>query len=360
LANGQKPSANQPQTQREARAKPSANQPQTQREARAKPSANQPQTRATAIGWRRRRRRRSPGDGDGDRLATATAIAWRRRRRSPGDGDGDRLATATAIAWRRRRRSPGDGDGDRQATATAIAWRRRRRSPGDGDGDGDRQATATAIAWRRRRRSPGDGDGDRLATATAIAWRSRKSDYCACNIQPIAHNVIGRSAQTRHETRDTKGDPMQLFQKYAPTDFDGIIGQPKAVRKARLIIEREGFDRGAFWIDANGQNNSGLGKSTLARVIANQLADGFFITELDGASVDKRMVDRIQSEAQTASWNCDKRFKVWIVNEAHAISAGALDLFLTFLEALRPMSLLSLQLRANLTRDCSAMITDRL
>ena len=101
---------------------------------------------------------------------------------------------------------------------------------------------------------------------------------------------------------------MQLYTKHAPQTWADIVGQDRAVKRVRAIAERDGFDRGAFWIDAAGTNNSGLGKSTIARVLANTLADGFFVQELDGARLDKRAVQELQDfcdDAQIAAGDPD-------------------------------------------------------
>ena len=129
---------------------------------------------------------------------------------------------------------------------------------------------------------------------------------------------------------------MMLYETYRPQSWDEFVGQAKAVKVVRRIIERPGFDRGAFWIEAGGQHNSGIGKTTLAKLIAEQLADPFFIQELEGARCDKAAVGRMEASAHVRSWSADKPFKVWIVNEAHAMTRGAVDAFLTFLEALPP------------------------
>lgn len=125
-----------------------------------------------------------------------------------------------------------------------------------------------------------------------------------------------------------------LYQQYRPTSWAEFVGQDKAVKLVRRIIERPTFDRGAFWIEAAGTNNSGVGKTTLAWLIARQLADDFFTLELDGGKCDKRAVQDMARACQLCTPNPHKPFRCYIVNEAHAITSGALDEFLTFLENL--------------------------
>ncbi len=81
-----------------------------------------------------------------------------------------------------------------------------------------------------------------------------------------------------------------LYQQYRPKSWADLVGQDKAVAVARRIVNRQGFDRGAFFIDYAGGNNSGTGKSSLAWVIANTLADPFLIIEIPGAMLDKSAV----------------------------------------------------------------------
>lgn len=112
-----------------------------------------------------------------------------------------------------------------------------------------------------------------------------------------------------------------------------LVGQGKAVRQVRRIVERPGFDRGAFWIECAGENNSGVGKTSLAWVIARHLADDFFITVTNGAKLDKAAVRSIEQTACLATWG-DKPYRVVVVDEGHAISQGAIDALVPFLEAL--------------------------
>ena len=128
---------------------------------------------------------------------------------------------------------------------------------------------------------------------------------------------------------------MMLYDQYRPNEWADLVGQDKAVAMAQRIIDRPGFDRGAFWIECAGENNSGVGKTSLAMLIARQLADDFFIEQLSGAKVDRAAVRRIEQAAWLSTWG-DKPFRVFVIDEAHAVSQGSVDLLLPFLEGLPP------------------------
>ena len=70
---------------------------------------------------------------------------------------------------------------------------------------------------------------------------------------------------------------MQLHEKYRPKDWPDVIGQPKAVRVLTSLRDRSGFAGRAFWI----AGASGIGKTTIARLIAADVADDWMIEELD-------------------------------------------------------------------------------
>ena len=91
----------------------------------------------------------------------------------------------------------------------------------------------------------------------------------------------------------------RLTEKYRPATLDEIVGQPKAITAIRRVIERPGFDGGAFWI----VGPSGAGKTSLARIIAKTFADGLGIDELDGQACTVDEVRRIDTTgiAPTAS-----------------------------------------------------------
>lgn len=120
---------------------------------------------------------------------------------------------------------------------------------------------------------------------------------------------------------------MTLTEKYRPRDLDSVIGQPKAVERIKRIIGRNGFDRDAFWI----VGASGTGKTTIAKIIAGMLAnDDIDVIELDGEACT---VDAVREAARTMSFLAlSGGFRVWIVNEAQAMTPKAVQAWLTTLE----------------------------
>lgn len=122
---------------------------------------------------------------------------------------------------------------------------------------------------------------------------------------------------------------MMLHRKYQPQTWDEFVGQDKAVTRLRRIIDRPQFDGDSFWI----VGPSGTGKTTAAWIIARQFAKvDIDIVELDGESctVDAvRQVDR-----QMMFYAMGGGFRVWIVNEAQAMTAKAVQAWLTTLDRL--------------------------
>src|SRR5215213_4822221 len=82
------------------------------------------------------------------------------------------------------------------------------------------------------------------------------------------------------ETSRKQGEnAMQLTEQYRPRTWDDVVGQDKIVSKIRALAKR-GLAGRAYWL--SGQ--SGTGKTTIGRLIAADVADPFFIAELDAAA----------------------------------------------------------------------------
>ena len=121
----------------------------------------------------------------------------------------------------------------------------------------------------------------------------------------------------------------RLTEKYRPSSLDEIIGQPKAIAAVKRVIDRPAFEGGAFWI----VGASGTGKTSLARIIANRFADGLGIEELDGQACTIDEVRRIDRDMMLAPL-ARSPWRVWIVNEAQAMTDRAVQAWLTTLEKL--------------------------
>lgn len=121
---------------------------------------------------------------------------------------------------------------------------------------------------------------------------------------------------------------MKLSDKYRPQTWGEFLGQEKAVVKVRRITERPGFDGDAFWI----VGPSGCGKTSMAWIIARQFADPLDIIELDGEAC---AIDAVRKAADAMQYTTlSGRFRVWIVNEAQAMTPKAVQAWLTILDPL--------------------------
>ena len=107
-----------------------------------------------------------------------------------------------------------------------------------------------------------------------------------------------------------------LFEKYRPTSFDEVLGQDKAIKKVKLLLDR-GWGGRAWWLSGS----SGTGKTTIARIIARCGADDFYVTEYDSA--DAMSVSEIgRLERDMSYFAPGKGGRAFIINEAHGTTQG--------------------------------------
>lgn len=105
-----------------------------------------------------------------------------------------------------------------------------------------------------------------------------------------------------------------LFERFRPRTLDEVVGQDKAVAQVRGIIARTGFGGRAVWISGA----SGTGKTTLARIIAGQLADDYSTIEYDSAH-DFGASELDSMRSTMGMYGLGKGGRAWIVNEAHSL-----------------------------------------
>ncbi len=120
---------------------------------------------------------------------------------------------------------------------------------------------------------------------------------------------------------------MQLAEKYRPRQWSDVIAQPKAVKMLQRLSER-GFGGRAFWITGA----SGQGKTTLARLVAAEVADEFCTCELDAGALSVGELKRIESEMRLYGFG--KGGRAYIVNEAQGLRIDVIRQLLVLLERL--------------------------
>lgn len=121
---------------------------------------------------------------------------------------------------------------------------------------------------------------------------------------------------------------MRLYEKYRPQSFDEIIGQDKIVSKIRGLMTR-GLGGRSFWISGS----SGQGKTSLARLIAAEIADPFCTIEIDAGELTLPRLREIESSLHLYGMG-EKTGRAIICNEAHGLSAIVIRKLLVLLEDL--------------------------
>ncbi|MFH1738099.1 MAG: AAA family ATPase [bacterium] len=121
-----------------------------------------------------------------------------------------------------------------------------------------------------------------------------------------------------------------LSEQYRPTSFSEVVGQDKVIQKIE-VIARRGLSGRAFWI--SGQ--TGTGKTTIARIIAGQVAETWNTTEVDAETLTPTRLQDIEYEMRHLGLsNSGRDGRAYLINEAHGLRKQAIRHLLVMLERL--------------------------
>lgn len=116
-----------------------------------------------------------------------------------------------------------------------------------------------------------------------------------------------------------------LVKKYRPSSWADVVAQSKALKTIDDMRPR-GLAGRAWWI--SGQ--SGTGKTTIARLLAAEIADDLCIIEFDAGEVTKADIRELERNARTRGFG--KGGRAIIINEAHGLRCDAIRQLLITLE----------------------------
>ena len=116
-----------------------------------------------------------------------------------------------------------------------------------------------------------------------------------------------------------------LYEQFRPRTWDELVGQDKLIAKM-AVLRRRGLAGRVFWITGD----SGTGKSTVARLIASEIADDYAVVEMDAQDVG---LDRVREFERMCQFRpLGKGYHVFIVNEAHGLSSKVVSRLQTVFE----------------------------
>lgn len=122
---------------------------------------------------------------------------------------------------------------------------------------------------------------------------------------------------------------LSLFEQYRPATWSAVVGQDKAIRQIDTIRKRRGTLGGSsYYIPGP----SGTGKTSIARLIADEVAGLNDTTEIDGRKLTVDTLDRIAADIELAKTSMFPLRHAWIVNEIQQLRGSQVTGLLSVIE----------------------------
>ncbi|MGA2065863.1 MAG: AAA family ATPase [Thermoguttaceae bacterium] len=123
---------------------------------------------------------------------------------------------------------------------------------------------------------------------------------------------------------------MQLHEQYRPREWSDVVGQDKVIARIEALRKR-GLAGRAYWVSGQG----GTGKTTIARLIAAEIAAEINIDEMDAGDLT---ADRLREIDRTQWSRClgERGGRAFIINEAHGLRAAIVRRLLCIFEPIPP------------------------
>ena len=118
---------------------------------------------------------------------------------------------------------------------------------------------------------------------------------------------------------------QSLFEQYRPTSWDQVVGQDAVIRKIGALRKR-GLGGRAYWLTGI----SGSGKTTIARLLAAELASDYCIIEIDAGELTPARVREFERHA--SMYGLGKGGRAFIINEAHGLKGDTVRALLVATE----------------------------
>lgn len=124
-----------------------------------------------------------------------------------------------------------------------------------------------------------------------------------------------------------------LYQKHRPTRLKDVVGQAAAVKGIAGLLQGSTFPRALLFTGP-----SGCGKTTLARILAAKLNCDLTTDFFERNCADFRGIDSIREIRQRLGLrpSAGSDYRIWLIDEAHQLTADAQDASLKMLEDAPP------------------------